>query len=129
MGTTDSVLFSKPGYNALGDPYKPAAVGGKRIFEHKTFLKGGHDIDFKPAKTIHEKVARPAKYPYMPQGGDVNVKKYRDEEGNVITAPRNFTTTRMKRGKVGRGTTFGGVIPSMPDNLDEERKKLWKKEQ
>ena len=120
-------MFEAPGYVSIGDPYKVAQAAGKRHFEHKTFTKGGHGLDFKPAKFIHEKVPRPALYKYMEQGG-VKKKNYKDEEGGVITGPRNFTTNRLKRGKIGKGTSFGGVPEHMPDDIENNRKKLLRKE-
>ena len=37
---------------------------------------------------------------------DEKKKNYRDEEGAVITAPRNFTTNNLKQGQVGPQTYF-----------------------
>jgi hypothetical protein len=53
-GQSDKVLFSKPGYNALGDPYRGmTADATKRTTVKDGFRKAGHDLDFKPAKMIH----------------------------------------------------------------------------
>lgn len=45
-------------------------------------------------------------------------KKFRDEDGAVITAPRNFTTKPLKKGNVGPGTSFGGPTPHMKCEFD-----------
>lgn len=65
-GRTDKILFSKPGYNCLGDPYNNVVTTGGRTFEHEGFRKAGHDFNFKPARTVHTKVANKLPYPYMP---------------------------------------------------------------
>jgi hypothetical protein len=49
-------------------------------------------------------------------------KNYKDEEGNVITEPHNFLTSRLKKGKNGKGTTFDGPIKYMEDEYDRRRK-------
>jgi len=116
-GAADDVLFSKPSYNCKGEPYVANTLKGGRTFPKETYKKGGHEIDFKPAKVVHEKVPKAA-YPYIPQGANMVKKNYRDAEGAVITEPPNFLTTRMKKGKVGKGTSFGGVIPYMPDDYN-----------
>jgi hypothetical protein len=124
-GAIDSVLFSKPGYTSIGDPYQVPKVAGKRIFEHRTFTKGGHEIDFKPAKTVFERVARNIRYPYVPEG-EVKKTIKKDEEGKVITGPRNFTTTRLKKGRIGKGTSFSGPIKYLEDDNEKQRKNLLK---
>ena len=81
-------------------------------------------MPFKPAKDLHTK--NKAAYENKPEG--VHKKKnYRDEDGAVIIGPRNFTAIPMRRGKVGKLTTFGGPIPHMADNYDA-KKELTKKE-
>ena len=49
-------------------------------------------------------------------------KRYKNEDGEVITAPRNFLTTKPKLGRVGRGTSFGGVIPYTEDDYNVKKK-------
>ena len=39
------------------------------------------------------------------------VKNFKDEEGNVMVAPRNIVTNPIKNGKVGKQTSLGGIIP------------------
>lgn len=51
-------------------------------------------------------------------------RDYRDHQDNgaVIIGPRNFLTNPMKRGKVGRATSFGGNIPYTEDDYDIKKK-------
>ena len=76
-------------------------------------LAAGHEKNFAPAKVIKKNYKPP--YEHLTDRRDV-VKNYRDEEGAVITAPRNFLTNPCKQGRVGKQTTFGGVIPFMGDD-------------
>lgn len=71
------------------------------------YEKAGHEKDFKPAKNINEKpYIMP--YKYKEEGEHKkDPKDYRDEEGAVRTAPKNFYTTPMKKGRVGKSVTFG----------------------
>jgi len=41
-----------PGFHCLatGDPYQQQVIAGLRKFPKDGFLKGGHEINFKPAK-------------------------------------------------------------------------------
>ena len=52
-------------------------------------------------------------------------KNFRDEEGNVMVAPRNIQTNPPKRGRVGRNTSFSttGYIEDEFDRPKEFRKK------
>lgn len=54
-------------------------------------------------------------------------KMYRDEEGAVITEPRNFLTNPPKKGRNGEGTQFGDSVPYMEDDYNRPRQ-LAKKE-
>lgn len=60
-------------------------------------------------------------YKYIPNPPDPK-KNYRDAEGAVITEPPNFVTTNLKKGKIGKGTTFGGNIKHLPEDPDAVRK-------
>jgi hypothetical protein len=51
-GNIDSVLFSKPDYLAIGDPFKEAAKNPKRDHKKDGYKDGGHEMNFKPAKTV-----------------------------------------------------------------------------
>jgi len=114
-GHTDSVLFSKPSYIAVGDPFRMAAMESMRTNVKDGYLKGGHDREFRPSKHIHEKV-KTLPYKYMPlMEGNPDHSKHRDAEGDVIIENRNFLTNPMKEGKVGKGTSFGGAIPYKED--------------
>ena len=48
-------------------------------------------------------------------------KNYRDEEGAVITAPRNFTTNNLKLGQVGPQTYFEGKLVYMEDDYNRKK--------
>lgn len=61
---------------------------------------GKHELDFRPAKTIsHPKKDARSAYPYKEEGPAVK-KKFRDEEGAVLIAPRGFLTNPMKKGLI-----------------------------
>ena len=49
-GKTDKILFSAPTYNAIGDPFKMAAIGMTRTTIKDGHLKAGHDKNFVSAK-------------------------------------------------------------------------------
>jgi hypothetical protein len=49
-------------------------------------------------------------------------KNFKDEEGAVIVGPKNFLIMPMKKGKVGKMTTLGGVIPYMEDDYNTKKK-------
>ena len=87
-------------------------------------IKAGHDKDFKPAKTVQEKVKAP--YEHMTDRVEVK-KKFTDEEGNVMIAPKNILTNPPKRGKVGKRTLFAPQPEFMPDDYNYP-KTLAKKE-
>jgi len=55
-------------------------------------------------------------------------KNYRDEEGKVKLDNRNFTTVPLKKGKTGKLTYFGGMIPYKEDDVMTTKKRLLKKE-
>ena len=48
-------------------------------------------------------------------------KNFKDEEGAVITQPRNFMTNPPKKGKVGPSTSFGGPTPHMVDDYNNPK--------
>jgi hypothetical protein len=89
---------------------------GMRTQTKDGYLKAGHEMNFKPAKIVQEKVPS-ASFKYLPNPPDKK-KSYRDEEGAVIIGPRNFTTIPMKKGIVGKLTTFSGVIPYKESNYN-----------
>jgi hypothetical protein len=51
-------------------------------------------------------------------------KNYRNEDGEVITMPPNFVTSRTKKGLIGKGCTFSGVIPHVKGNDIENRTRI-----
>lgn len=51
-GNIDSVLFSKPDYVSIGDPFKVAARVPMRTLKKDGYKDGGHEMNFKPAKTV-----------------------------------------------------------------------------
>ena len=73
--------------NAKGDPYKPAKVAGMRTLERQAYLKGGHEIEFTPAKAMtHKKGFHASSYENLPEcTGLRNKKTFRTEDGEVIT--------------------------------------------
>ena len=48
-------------------------------------------------------------------------KNFKDEEGDIMLAPRNVLTNPMKRGRVGKATNFAAVIPYMENDYDRPR--------
>ena len=105
---TDTVLF-------VGEPFKEAALSMMRTTEKDGHLKAGHDKNFRPAKTVKETVT--AAYPHETDRVEIQ-KNFKDEDGNVAIGPRNFLTNPPKQGKVGKNTSFGGIIPYIPDEYD-----------
>jgi hypothetical protein len=89
-------------------------------------LKAGHDRAFKPAKIVQEKV----KAPYEHTTELVDVKKHiLDEDGKVITAPRNIVTNPPKSGTQYKRTCFSPIPAFMPDDFNYPRilaTKEWK---
>jgi hypothetical protein len=123
-GHTDDVLFSKPSYVAVGDPFKPPQAVPMRTTKKDGFKEAGHEMNFKPAKTVQRKVK--ADFEHKTDFVEVK-KKIKNEDGSVPTEPRNFLTNPPKKGEVGKGTTFSGVIEHIPDPFNR-RKELEHKE-
>jgi hypothetical protein len=48
-------------------------------------------------------------------------KNFRDEEGAVVIGPKNFVTNPLKKGEVGKGTSFAGHLAHMPDTYDQAK--------
>ena len=48
-------------------------------------------------------------------------KNFRNDEKEVMIAPRNIQTHPIKRGRVGKYVTFRGKIPYMEDEFDRPR--------
>lgn len=95
-----------------------------RTLKFEGYKDAGHDKEFKPAKDIQRKV----KADFQHMTDHVEKKKCRKgEDGAVIIEPRNFLTNPPKKGEVGKGTTFSGILPHLPDPFDR-RRELLKKE-
>ena len=49
-GNNDKILFSRPTYNAIGDPFRMAGVSMARTSKRNGHIDAGHDKAFMPAK-------------------------------------------------------------------------------
>ena len=52
-GKIDKILFSAPTYNAIGDPFKMAAIGMTRTSKKNGHIDAGHDKVFVTAKLVN----------------------------------------------------------------------------
>ena len=88
--------------NATGDPYKEKIPAGLRKFVKDGFLKGGHEINWKYAKTCtHPKALTGAAHEYMVK--EVPMKKsFRDADGEVLLAPVGFLTRPLLKGRTAK---------------------------
>lgn len=75
-----------------------------------------HDRPFKPTRHVQQ----PLKLAHEHMQADNHVKKnFRNEDGEVITEPRNFTTMPAKKGNcTSKGATFGGMAEHMADDYN-----------
>lgn len=96
------MLFSKPGYISIKDPFKQVAVASLRSNKNEHEV-GGHDAPFRPTKNMKEKVK--AAYENRPEGVPER-REIKDEDGNVMTQEPNMKTMPMKKGKVGKNIYF-----------------------
>ena len=99
-GSVDSVLFSKPSYVCLGDPFKEAARVPMRTLKKDGFKTGGHELNFKPAKSVGLIVG--AAFEHITDFKEVK-KNFKGADGAVIIGPTNFLTNPPKRGQTGKG--------------------------
>lgn len=120
-GAGDSVIFSKPSYTAIGDPFKEAAVAMLRKEDRAQQIKVGNEKAFRPAKHVRQPTN--AAYEHMKEFEHVQ-KNFRSEENNreVMIGPRNLLTNPPKVGNVGKQTSFGGVIPYVEDDYNRPKK-------
>lgn len=89
--------------------------------EDTTDQKTTHDgVKFKPAKHVIERYYH-ASYEHKNERVDVK-RDYRDADGVVITAPKNFYTTSAKKGRVGKDTFFNKQVEHMPDDFNYPKK-------
>lgn len=82
-------------YKNIGDPYKDAGKLKMREAKKDGYKEIGHDRPFRPAKDTNKKVK--ADFEHMTDLLEVK-KNHKDAEGHVITEPRNFLTSPIKRG-------------------------------
>jgi hypothetical protein len=59
------VLFSKPSYLCTGDLYQDKAFKVGRPFDPEGHIKAGHEVSFKPAKIVQERVKANIPYKYI----------------------------------------------------------------
>lgn len=60
----DRCLFTKPGYNALGEPFKPPIRGLARKEDRAKQIAEGHEKPFKPQSNVKERYSR-SSYAHM----------------------------------------------------------------
>ena len=83
-------------------------------------MAAGHERVFSPSKIV--KLDYTPAYKHQPEKVHIQINK-KDEEGFIITEPRNFATSPHRPGRHGPGTSFAGHTPFMkdayerPDNL------------
>ena len=105
----------------LGDLFQTAATNILRSEVKDGHLKAGHDKAFRPAKIVPSSDHK-TEFEHKTNLLDVK-KKYRDDEGFVITSPRNFVTSPPKKGIASRDATFGGFPEHVPDDYNYPKKK------
>lgn len=98
----DRCLFSKPTYNALGEPYKGDSKGLNRKDDKSAILAAGHELAFKPAKQVREKYYK-ASFEHMQDRTHIQ-KNFKSEENprDVMIGPANIKTNPIKNGQSGR---------------------------
>lgn len=117
-GNTDGVLFEKPDYVSIGDPFKETSKLPLRTTKKDGYKEAGHEMNFKPAKTVPQ----PVKADFQHMNDHVEVKKCRKgPDGAVVIEPRNFLTNPPKMGQVGKGTQFGEKFEHMADPFDRKK--------
>lgn len=62
-GHTDGILFSKASYNAIGDPFKQAALTMVRQEDRAAQIAVGNEKPFKPQNHVKQPIN--AAYPHM----------------------------------------------------------------
>lgn len=127
-GKVDSVVFSKPTYNAIGDPFKEAAQAMLRKQNREQEIKVGNEKPFRLPSHVRQPTN--ASYPHMQDFVEVK-KNFKSEENprEVMIGPRNFLTNPPKTGTVGKNTTFGGTIPHMAKEDEYNRPKMLAREE
>ena len=87
-GNVDSVLFNRPTYTTIGDPFKEAAMAMVRKEDRQHQIAVGNEKAFRPAKHVRHPVT--AAYEHMKDYEHVQ-KQCRDPETKeVYSKPRNM---------------------------------------
>ena len=117
----DKVLFSKPGYNAVGEPYKPSTFSLVRKEDRAYQITQGNEKPFRPQSEVKKRLYT-ASYAHMTDFVEIK-KNYLDPENprNVLINPPNIRTNPIKKGQSGRQVTFGGKIPYMEDDYNRPK--------
>ena len=114
----DKVLFMAPSYNALDDQYKSAVLKITRREHRDLQIQAGNEKPFRPQSRF--KIPVKAAYEHMQDRNHIQ-KNFRNEEKEVMIAPRNIQTMPMKRGRLGRNVHFGGMVPYIEDEFDRPK--------
>ena len=119
-GKGDEALFMRASYNAIGNPFKEAARTLVRREDRNRQIEVGNEKPFRPTKHIRQPTN--SAFEHMKDYEQV-VKNFRDAEDNgaVIIGPRNIQTNPPKFGRVGKNTTFSGMIPYMEDDFNRPK--------
>lgn len=80
-------------------------------------IEAGHEVAFKPAKEPNKNLKKYSAYDHKPEIVHKQ-KNFRDEEGVVMIAPRNFLTNPPKKGQVGKQTYFQPPFEHKADNYN-----------
>lgn len=119
-GRIDASLFMKPTYNGIGNPFKEAARSLVRKENRQYQIDVGNEKAFRPIK--HVRQPSNAAYPHM-KDFEFLQKNFRDPENNneVMIPPKNIMTNPVKRGRVGKWTSFSGQFPYMEDDFNRPK--------
>lgn len=112
------MLFSKPGYTSIGDPFKSVAVQSLRSNKNEHEI-GGHDARFKLTSNPKERLHK-APFEYIPSPPPKR-RETRDEDG-VIIEPANFKVSPMKKGRTGKSVYFENKIEYIADDYNIGKK-------
>lgn len=119
-GRIDASLFQKPTYIGIGNPFKEAARSLVRKENRQFQIEVGNEKAFRPTK--HVRQSSNASYAHM-KDFEYLQKNFRDPENNneVMIPPRNILTCPIKRGRVGKLTSFSGQFPYMMDDFNRPK--------
>lgn len=121
-GKNDDVLFERPSYTTVNDPYQRHQVDKERLWrgDEPDGHKACHDFKFKPAKCVKERLYT-SSYEHIRDRVDVK-KNYRDEDGAVVKGPANINTCGPKKGQHGKMCYFNSIPKAIPDDFNWPRK-------